>query len=153
MRFERTRDRELVRSVLTHPAVYGRVSDDFAPAAAEYEPPMDECIWWVAARDGDELLGVFMVYPHSHVCWEVHVAFLPSAWGPRAIAATRAAAQWLFGRTHCRRIVASIPASNRLAIRFARAAGMKQYGLNPRSWAKAGGLEDLVLLGISKGDE
>lgn len=150
MRFERTRDAALIKAILTHPRIWGRVIDDYTPPAEEWQPELHEQVWYVTAHDGDELLGLFEVYPLNHVCWESHVAFLPAAWGERARTATIEAMCWLMARTRCRRMVATIPVDNRLAIRFAQACGLKQYGRNPRSVRIGGELVDQLMFGISQ---
>lgn len=148
--FERAGDLELVRSVMTHPQIYPHISDDGSPPAEEFEPIDHPAVWYVLAFDGDELLGLFMFIPQGAACWEVHTCLLPASWGARAAAAAAGAAAWLFKQTECRRIVTAVPICNRLALRFARQAGMTQYGVNPNSFLKHGELHDQVLLGLSK---
>jgi RimJ/RimL family protein N-acetyltransferase len=152
--FERTQDLELVREILTDPKVYPHVTDDGSPAAAEFTPIDHPSIWYVLVRDQlcgyDQVLGLFMFVPQGAACWEVHTCLLPIAYGRRAAAAAAGAAEWIFEQTECRRIVTSVPAYNRLALRFARQAGMTQYGVNPNSFLKKGKLHDQVLLGLSK---
>ena len=52
----------------------------------------------------------------------------------------------------CLRLTGSIPEYNRLAIRFARASGWKQFGVNEKSHMKNGQLHDQILFGISKSE-
>ena len=42
-----------------------------------------------------------------------------------------------------------VPINNRLALRFALEAQMQIYGVNQKSWLKAGKLWDQICLGIS----
>jgi RimJ/RimL family protein N-acetyltransferase len=152
--YERTRDLELVRSILTHPRVYPWISDDGCPPAEEFQPIDHPSVWYVVVREqlSGLLLGLFMFVPQNAVCWEVHTCLLPAAWGKPAAAAAAGASHWMGERTPCRRIVTSVPSYNRLALRFARAAGMKQFGVNPASYLKTGKLHDQVLLGLSLED-
>jgi RimJ/RimL family protein N-acetyltransferase len=99
--------------------------------------------------DGGELLGLWMFTPQNAVCWEIHTCLLPCAWGRRAGEAARRMAEWVWANTPCRRLVTAIPAYNRLALRFAEAAGMRRWGLNERSFLKHGELQDQILLGLS----
>ena len=151
-RFERTLDMDVVRNILTHPRIYPHISDDHSPPVDEYDPPRHDSIWYVLAFDedaGDELLGLWMFVPQNSVCWEVHTALLPLAWGERGHAAARVLPDWIFAKTSCRRIVTNVPSTNRLALRFAISAGMKIYGVNRESFLKDGILCDQVCLGIS----
>ncbi len=145
--FAPTEDRDLIRMVVTHPAVYKHVSDDFSPPPEEYEPHPG--MQYVSVWDKGELLGMWIFQPHNAVCYEVHTCLLPCAWGERGQRAAREMAHWIFAHTPCKRIITNVPVSNRLALRFARAAGMTEFGVNKRSIAKGGQLEDQILLGLS----
>jgi len=150
IRAERTRDYELARQVLTHPKIYPAISDDSSPAREDYQPIASEAVIYLAVYDAAELLGLFLFVPQSGVCVEVHTCLLPRAWGGRAAEAARAARAWIWANTPAARIVTSVPEGNRLALRFARQAGMTEYGRNPASIQRNGRLEDLILLGMSK---
>lgn len=149
LKFERTADYGLLRSILTHPKVYPWIGDDHAPAVDQFRPVEDPRFWYVLAWDGDELLGCFIALPVSSVCWEIHCCLLPGAWGSRSARAARGCFQFLFDHTTARRITGSIPAFNRLCVALARRSGMEIYGSNPRSFLKWGTLHDQLLFGIS----
>lgn len=148
--FERTRNYQLVGAIMRNPRLYDAAADDFAPARENFRPREDEAIWYILAKDGESILGVFALAPQNTVCWEIHTRLLPASWGAIAAAAARAVVPWIWEHTGCRRLVTVCPSYNRLAIRFAERAGMTRYGVNPASWMKGGELVDQVLLGISK---
>lgn len=150
MTVEPTTDVELIRLAMTHPRIWPAISDDFAPPSERFIPPTGPGILYLAVYEDIEPLGVFMLVQHSVVMWEVHTCLLPIAWGARAAEAAQLAADWMFAHTHCQRIITNVPAGNRLALRFAKRAGMTQYGVNPRSYQKDGHLIDQIMLGISK---
>jgi len=150
MHFEPTKDYARLRAVATHDKLWNHLSDDFAPPKDEWRPSENEALLYVQAWDGAEELGFFMLAPHSPVLYEIHTALLPCAWGERAAEAARGIVDWLWANTSCLRLITSVPASNRLALRFAKAAGMAAYGVNPASYMKRGKLEDLILLGLSR---
>jgi hypothetical protein len=58
--------------------------------------------------------------------------------------------EWIWTNTPCRRIVTGVPQGNRLAFRFAVAAGMEQYGVNEASFLRGGRMLDQICLGISR---
>jgi RimJ/RimL family protein N-acetyltransferase len=157
IQFERSTDYELCKRILTHPRIYDHISDDFSPDPADYEPIDHPSVWYVIVRDTPdtdnadaELLGLWMLQPLNGVCWEIHTALLPNAWGERGRRAAKHMAQWVWEHTTCRRLVTNVPENNRLALAFAEAAGMKVYGRNTRSFLKGGKLLDQILLGLSK---
>jgi RimJ/RimL family protein N-acetyltransferase len=147
--FKRSFDYELIGSILTHPKIYPHISDDGSPPAAEYRPIESEAVWYIVVRDEEEVLGLWMLHPHNSICWEIHTALLPNAWGERGQRAARLLPEWIWKNTLCRRVMTNVPDNNRLALRFAREAGMTEFGVNSASFLKNGKLWDQVLLGIS----
>jgi RimJ/RimL family protein N-acetyltransferase len=160
--FERSADFNLIHFILTHKRVYPHISDDHSPPAEEYQPIEHPAVWYVIAQDvdpklsqdvdsdeGPDTLGLWMFHPLNGICWEVHTALLPCAWGDVGLEAARQLPAWIWENTPCRRIVTNVPATNRLALHFAINAGMRVFGVNPASWLKDGKLCDQICLGIS----
>lgn len=154
--FERTGDMDLVRRVMTHPAVYPQIADDGCPPASEYRPSEHPAYLYLLVRRGADVLGLFAFTMQNAVTVEVHTCLLPAARarlesGARiSTAAARGAAAWIWANTRAQRIVTSVPAFNRLALRLAERAGMKRYGVNEKSFQKHGILHDQILLGLSR---
>lgn len=151
--FERSTDYGLIRRILTHPRIWDKISDDYSPPVREYQPIKHDAVWYVVVRDakpeGAELLGLWMFVPQNGVCWEVHTALMPCAWGDVGLEAARQLPAWIWANTPCRRIVTNVPSTNRLALHFAVKAGMRIYGVNQASYLKGGKLCDQVCLGLS----
>lgn len=149
--FERTNDYGLVRAILTDEGIYEHMTDDFAPAREAFEPVADWRIWYVLVMEGSSLYGMFCFYPENEICWHAHVALFRGT--PAAVThqAGREVVDWLFANTGCLRLVASVPACNRAAVRFGQQAmGLRVYGRNERSFRKGGRLWDQILMGRSK---
>jgi len=153
--FERGFDPALIRAIATHPQVWRHISDDHSPAVDDYLPPDPRHVLYVMVRDiypdsgPEELLGFYLFHPLNSICWEVHTCLLPAAWGPRAQQAGCLITEWIFEHTPCRRIVTNVPVYNRVALAYAKRAGLVEYGRNPASFLKDGKLHDQILLGIS----
>lgn len=150
MTFERSRDWELIKRIVTHPKVYPFISDDFSASRDQWEPIKDESIWYVVVRDGEEALGLWAFIPENAICWKVHTCLLPAAWGAKARKAAEELAPWLWANTPCLRVITDVPEDNRLAFHFALVVGMKEFGVNPKSYMKHGRLHDQIMLGISR---
>jgi len=150
MTFERTTDYALIKRIVTDKSVYPFVSDDYSPAPKDYEPIKSDAVWHVLVRDGEEVLGLWIIIPQNAVCWEIHTCLLPNAYGERAKRAGKQVVQWIWDNTTCLRLVTNVPEYNRLAHKFAKAAGMIEYGRNPKSYMKTQILHDQILLGMSK---
>lgn len=142
-------DRDLIRATITHPKLYPHLSDDFSPCPQKFEPVIHDSVWHVAAYDAEEYLGLWMLHPENAICWKIHTALLPNAWG-RSVAAGKALLLWVWQNTPWQRIVTDIPAYNRLAYRLASRCGFEEYGRNSRSFLKNGQLQDQILMGVSR---
>lgn len=148
--FERTRDFDLVRKIMTHPRVYPHITDDGCPPVEEFHPAEDRGLWYILVRNAGEPVGLWLFVPQNAVCWEVHTCLLPVAWGETGKEAAKRMAEWIWQYTTCRRIVTNVPECNRLALRFAKAAGMVEYGRNEKSFLKDGKLWGQIMLGLTK---
>lgn len=148
VRIERTADPGVVKMIVTHPKVYKYVTDDGSPAEQDYAPDMTNARF-LLAWDDSELLGLFALVPQNHATVEVHTCLLPSARGDRAADAAQELIKWVWNNTTFKRLVTCVPGYNRLALRFALAAGMTRYGINTRSYMKNGQLWDQIMLGLS----
>jgi RimJ/RimL family protein N-acetyltransferase len=146
---ERTLDYELVRSIVTHPKIYPHVADDDAPKAEEWRPLESTVVWHILVRLDGEPAGVFILVPQNAVCYELHTCLLPMLWGSATEAGRRMFA-WMFEHSPCRRIMTNVPDYNRLALRAAQNSGMREFGVNTKSYLKRGILCDQIMLGISK---
>lgn len=150
MTFERSTDYELIRLIITHPRIWPHVGDDNAGSPEDFQPIEHSSVWYVVVRDLDELMGCWILVPENSICYDLHTCLLPNAWGPKATRAARELLSWVWTNTPARRLITRVPATNRLALRYAKRAGMLEYGLNPLSWLKGGILHDQALLGMSR---
>lgn len=150
MIFKRTQDYELVRQIMTHPRVYPHITDDGSPEADDYSPIQSDQVWYVLVCEEAVTLGLWMLVPQNSICFEIHTCLLPVAYGGLARRAAELMAAWIWANTPCRRLVTTVPETNRLALRFAVRAGMQEYGRNPKSFMKDGQLLDQLLLGMSR---
>lgn len=149
MTFTRTFDFGTIGAIMRDPALYQ--VDDFGPPREQFVPREDAEIRYVLVEDAGEVLGLFILAPQNAITHEVHTRLLPKAWGAKAAEAALGLIDWVWQNTPALRLVTMVPCYNRLAVKFAERAGMKEYGRNPASWMRNGKLWDQILLGISKG--
>ena len=136
----------LIRSILQDPAIFPHIHDDGVKDCA----PVDhEGLHWMLVSDG-EPLGAFLVHALNSYCYEMHTCLLPRAWGAVAARAAQMLLEWAFEHTDCEKMVTNVPAYNRAALRFAKAGGMTQEGINRASFMRNGVLVDQIMLGITK---
>jgi RimJ/RimL family protein N-acetyltransferase len=151
--FEPTHDLALIRSIFVHPRVWPYISDDGSPAVENFQPIDHAGVLYLLAFDGETLLGLWMFVQQNAVTVEVHTALLPGHGYRRGREAARGAAEWIWAHTKCQRIFTNVPACNRIARKFAEAAGMTEFGTNFKSYLKNKVLQDQTLLGISRPKE
>lgn len=143
-------DFNLIEDIGNDPCIYRNASDDLSP---EYwTPNRDEQIKYLLAFDWESgcFMGFCAFFPQNGVCYDLHLAFLPESYGPKAGCAFRKMLNWMWSHTTAKRITGSIPIYNRRAIAFAKRMGGQVYGVNPQSWLKDGRLRDQILIGVSK---
>lgn len=148
--FKRTFDMELVRRIMTHPAIYEGIADDFYPAADNFLPMESPNLYYMVAKAGEETLGLYITHPINRVLWELHHALYPRAYRRRGAEIAKAFEEWLFGMTPCVRAMGFTPACNRLALRYAVQNGMELVGVNRQCYMKRGKLWDQIIFGKSK---
>jgi hypothetical protein len=145
--FERTTDAALIRGVITHPAVFPFMFSDGGPTAEEYEPPVIDGLWYVAARIDGALAGVFIFVPQTAVWYDAHVCVLPHA-RPKATELYKGVLAWVRANTPCRKVTGNIPVYNPASLLVATGAGAKVIGVNKASIMKNGRLRDQVIVGV-----
>ena len=145
LKIERTRDMELVRSILAHPRIWPHIHEDGTdePIAIDHD-----AMFWMLVSD-DAPAGVFLAHARSMNCWEMHTCLLPRIWGAGANEAARLFRDFMFGELGCKKLVTNIPDGNRAALRFAVSNGMVVEGNNRASYLKNGRLLDQTMLGIT----
>jgi RimJ/RimL family protein N-acetyltransferase len=148
MKIERTHDMALVAAIMKDPAIWPHIHED--GTTDDFQPVDHEGFHWMLVTDDDGPLGVFLVHARGEVCFEMHTCLLPKCWGKHAASAAQLLAGWAFNEAGCQKLVTSVPAYNRLALRFAKAGGMQQEGINRASYLRNGELVDQIMLGITK---
>jgi RimJ/RimL family protein N-acetyltransferase len=149
MTFELTSNFAHVCSIAKHPKIWPHLADDFTDKET-WQPTEHPAFHYLLVKDGDEVLGFFLLVAHSPILFEIHTALLPECWGARAREAAHGIVDWLWSNSQTQRLFTQVPAPNRLALKFAKRAGMQIYGCNEKAYLKNGRLEDLILLGISR---
>lgn len=145
--FERSRDYALIRAIVLES--YDWTSDDGSPAREQYAPPESDAIWYILARDGEDLLGLWILVPHNAIEYEVHTCLLRGHGYRRGRLAAQEAIEWVWHHTPARRLITRVPAFNRIAYKFALDAGFEPFGVDKKSFLKAGNLYDQAILGLS----
>jgi RimJ/RimL family protein N-acetyltransferase len=148
--FERTEDADLIRSIVTHPKVFGFLHDDDSPPREAWVPAFYPRLSWMLVRHDAVPLGLIIVREHSSYLWELHLGFLPEAWGELALESFREFICGVWRVSKCQRLFGHIAAHNRRALKFAKSAGFREFAVHPRSLMKDGNLVDQILVGLDR---
>jgi hypothetical protein len=136
----RTEDRELLRSIATHPRAWARIaSDGLRPE--DYEPQIHPRVHYLT--DGR---GYMSWRPMSTVCWEGHIVHL----GGDAEAFARECCAWMFAHGAAK-LAAMVPRFNWHALALARLVGFKCEGSLTSAVQWRGRLHDLIVMGMDHG--
>jgi hypothetical protein len=131
--------------------VFRAIHDDDGPTAADFECLDHPGLAYVLVRDhDDDIVGVAIVSMMSRVCYETHNALLPHVGWKKRVEIGKAFFQWLWDAGRCMRVIGKVVASNRYALKYNEAIGMKVFGVNERSFFKDGALRDEIWFGISR---
>ena len=147
IRLERTLDYGLIRTIMTHPAVYPHISDDFGAAPENFWPMESPALFHLLVWDGEELLGLFITHSINPLLWEVHHCLLPNARGRRAREAGKAYLAWLWENTQAATVFGLTPANNTLALRYARGLGFTEIGRLTGCYLQRSERHDLLIFG------
>lgn len=146
IRFERTRDYELVAAIMTHPRIYGHISDDFYPPPDDFWPRMDEKIFHLLVYLDDKCVGLYITYAINPLLWQVEHCLLPWAWRARATDAIgEAFEQWLWTHTTAEKAIGLTPSCNTLALRYAKRLGMREAGRIEGAYQREFKRHDIVI--------
>lgn len=139
-------DVDIVRSILTHPDIYDRISEDGAPSAESYQPNMDSATFLVGVVDAMPI-GVFIVHQINGVTWECHLQVLPEHRKNHASEFLTRCID-LVSNAGVKKIVAQIPYLYPNVKDFALRHGFHIEGVNRKSYLKHGQLYDQWYVGL-----
>jgi len=110
---------------------------------------LDEEGPFLGVFDGEKMVGAFLVRWWNEYCCELHGGVCRDHWG-RGPEICDLAGKSIFYSTPCLKLVAIIPAFNRLMCKCVQKLGMKQEGRITKSYLKWSRLHDQIVWGITK---
>ena len=141
---ERCYDVDVVRAILTHPAIYGCIAEDGTTPREDYIPDMISAAYVVGIHD--EPFAMMMYHPINGITWECHVQVLPEYRKDHAHEFAEKAVQWAWDMG-CQKLVAQIPFLYPNVRDFGLAHGFVVEGVNEKSYLKNGEIHDQWYLG------
>lgn len=143
----RTFDTDFIKSLVSDPENYDGLTDDGSVSAKDYEPMMNEAIYYIELGEGE---GVALLSPTNSVSYDFHICMQPSCRGKEAIKLGKEMIEWMFENTPCRKINARVPFSNPKVLHYGIALGLEHEGTDRQSFLKNGILYDQHIIGIRR---
>jgi hypothetical protein len=145
----RTRDAKFIDAVMNHPDVYPWITDDGCPDAMSiHDYVSNDKIYFISPNE----YTVFALFPVNSVTWEIHTCILKPGRGKTAIESAQKMIEYMFTQTPCKKLISWVPEPYKHVLKYALMNGLKIEGCSKKSFLKYGKLQDLTLVGITKGD-
>lgn len=149
---ERTTNPRIIKRILTVPDLWELITEDDSPSPEEYEPIVHDSMYYLLARKGNKVIGLFVVHPLTTTLAIGHVNILPSQWGNRKQNKLigEKAIQWIWDNTEIDKIVATVPVIYKKVLAYTQRIGMKREGICRKSYKKHGELHDQYYVGVNR---
>lgn len=144
----RTYNVDLVRAVMTTPALWDTVAED-GHDPDDYTPDMEGTCWLLMRAEGD-VIALYALDKINTVTLEIHAQVLPEHRKEYSSATGKAALQWIVDNTDCQTVMAWVPAIYPNVRDFTVSQGFQIEGVSRKSYLKNGELHDRTLLGITR---
>jgi len=148
MRVKATRNSSLIREVLSDQRLHDAASEDGTTPLSEFEPNVDDIIWLALIDDNDTVRGFMVVEEVSKVQVRVHIAIRSEFWGDKDNVQLGKLAFERIWELGAKKIIATIPTTDKQVLRYAQRVGMKREGINRQSFLRKGELLDQYYLGL-----
>jgi len=141
-----TKNIKEIKSILCHPEIYERISDDDSMAADEFEPPLD--VEYIAGYVNSDIIGI-AIYNDIKEGVKFHFQVLPEYRGKYSKTFARMALD--VGRAKNASIYAEIPSCYPEVIKFAEYLSFKIVGNIEKHRKKFGKFHDVIILRLENG--
>ena len=144
----RTFDIELIKSVVTIPAIWDAITEDgFYPQ--HYEPNLQTKLWFT--MHDDDALVALVVFDHVNtVTLNVHPMVLPCKRGKSKEIIKALVAWWVKTPSQYQKIIAEIPVIYKNVRSFAELMGLELEGIRRSSFMKNRNIIDVYLYGATR---
>jgi len=150
----RTKDAELIRSIVTDPRSFetraedGLTVDDVVVATG---PVIHWVLLVTEDETGQQIRGVAVGTPLSRTVMDFHIVIKPEYWRQKVnVDLARLAVKYLLTQTGASKVNATVPVTAQSVIKFLQRAGFKREGINRASFRHKGALVDQCYLGFTE---
>ena len=145
---ERTRDVDLISSILTDEDIFDSISED-GSEAGDFKPDVDSELWIKIECDND-LIGVCNFHATNKITIQGHIHILKQYRREHSLKAANKIYIWLLNNSAFLKLVVEIPSCHTNVMKYCKAIGFNLEGINRESYLKNGKALDQALLGITR---
>lgn len=143
---ERTKDYELVDSILNLPEIIETISA--TKLDAPFKTPRDESIYYLLAKHESEPVGVFVVHKDGPCSYKLHANIPKANRKKHSKEACDNVVKWIWDNIDTNKLNAEIPVIYPNVINRALLMGYELEGVKRKAFLKDGNEIDVVIMGM-----
>lgn len=150
MIIERTRDIDLINTVMFNDDIFDVISEDGVEKDRQRFDVYNE--YWLKVMVNNELIGVYNLHHTNTSTLEAHVHILPEFRGSHSQDSILKVYEWLFKNCgdEVVKFISNIPVIYPNVLKFCLSNGFTHEGINRKSYLKNGVVHDVDMVGITK---
>ena len=150
MIIERTRDIDLINTIMFDDDIFDTVSEDGATKDRQRFDVYNE--YWLKVLVNNELVGLYNLHHTNKSTLEAHVHILKKFRGEHSVNSILKVYEWLVENcgSEVVKFISNIPVIYPNVLRFCLSNGFKHEGVNRKSYLKNGSIHDVDMVGITK---
>ena len=152
MIIERTRDIDLINTIMFDDDIFDVISEDGTTKEGQRFNVYNE--YWLKVLVGDELIGLYNLHHTNQSTLEAHVHILPKFRKEHSKSSILKVYEWLIDNCDedVVKFISNIPAIYPNVLKFCLSNGFKHEGINRKSYLKNGLIHDVDMVGITKSE-
>ena len=149
MIIERTRDIDIINSIMFDDDIFDTVSEDGATKERQRFDVYNE--YWLKVLVNNEVVGLYNLHHTNQSTLEAHVHILKRFRGDHSVNSILKAYEWLVENcgSEVVKFTSSIPVIYPNVLRFCLSNGFTHEGVNRKSYLKNGIVHDVDMVGIT----
>lgn len=150
MIIERTRDIDLINTIMFNDDIFNVVSEDGTTKERQRFDVYNE--YWLKVLVGNKLVGLYNLHHSNQSTLEAHVHILPEFRNEHSQNSIIKVYGWLIENCgdEIVKFIAKIPSIYPNVLKFCLINGFKHEGINRKSYLKNGNLHDIDMVGITR---
>lgn len=153
LKVERCFNSDIIKTILTHPWIYERISED-GQKLSDSMLNFEKNCFLKLRNEADEIIGCYILHAFNGATLQIHANVLPSFREKYAKQSGHAVLDWIKKNSppHFQKIIALIPEIYPDVYHFTRKFGFKDEGLLLKAYRKNNQLHNISILGIMRAD-